>query len=99
MCVCAGVGARACAYALVALLISMQRATELSSAASLAPPHFSTVSHHKRHDLRKEVGRKICILVFDLFGTFLILSRSQRVTVINVKRVYVEYLLFVSDFN
>jgi hypothetical protein len=41
----------------------MQRAA-MSSAASLAPPHFLTLSH-KRHDFpEKVIERKMCALVF-----------------------------------
>jgi hypothetical protein len=43
---------------------SMQRTAILSSAASLAPQYFSTISH-KRHDFRETVtGYKTCILIF-----------------------------------
>ena len=42
----------------------MQRAVILSSAASLAPPYFSTL-FHKRHDFRKNFTEyKMCILIF-----------------------------------
>jgi hypothetical protein len=43
--------------------------TILPSAASLAPPHFSALSH-KRHDFRKKVAEyKMCGLI--LFTTFI----------------------------
>jgi hypothetical protein len=44
----------------------MRRTTILSSAASLAPPYFSTLSH-KRHDIWKKVTeRKTRVLIFSI---------------------------------
>jgi hypothetical protein len=68
VCMCewvgAGARARACACARVALS-SMQRACAiLSSAATLAPPYFSTLAH-KRRDFRKSFAEhKMCVLIF-----------------------------------
>jgi hypothetical protein len=58
---------RACESVRVVLLIqhaTRMRNTVSSFLASLAPPHFSTLSH-KRHDSRKNVTeRKMCISIF-----------------------------------
>jgi hypothetical protein len=54
--------ARACAFNLTNP--EYKRAAILSSAASLAPLHFPTLSH-KWHDSRKKViEHKMCILIF-----------------------------------
>ena len=77
---------RACA--LVALLI--QRATPLrhvvsSTVDSLAPPHFSILSH-KRRNYRKMLLNIKCVFQFSLqrFEIFLILSRIQSDIIVNV---------------
>jgi hypothetical protein len=57
--------------------------------ASLALPYFSTLSH-KRHDFRKKViDNKMSVLIFSLqllSGTLLILRRTERDIIINVRR-------------
>ena len=74
----------------------------LSSVASLAPSHFSTVSH-KRHDFRKNViGHKICVFWFSLqlvSKPFLILKRIHRDVVINAKTCSCKVPLFLLDIN
>ena len=72
-----------------------------SFVASLAPSHFSTLSH-KRHDLQKNVTEyEMCFLIFlqILCKIFLILIRIQRDIVINVRTSHVKYSLFLSNFN
>jgi hypothetical protein len=73
-----------------------------SFVASLAPSHFSTLSH-KRYDLQKKVTEyEMCVLIFFLqilCKIFLILIRIQRDIVINVRTSHVKYPLFLSDFN
>ena len=59
LCVRVCVGARACVRACVHVALLIQHATFMrhifsSSVASLAPLHFSTLSH-KRHDFRENV--------------------------------------------
>ena len=63
VCVCPG--ALACACARVALLI--QHATRMRHiviAASLAPSHFSTLSHKRRDFRRNVMGHKMCTSIF-----------------------------------
>jgi hypothetical protein len=82
VCVCPGVWACACACACVAMLT--QRATRMrhvltSFMASLAPPHFSTLSY-TRLDFREKVTEcKMCVLfsLQLLFETFLTLEVSE----------------------
>ena len=66
----------------------MERAATLSSAASLAPPHFSTL-YHKRQDFRKKklLNRKylFSFSIQILFETFVIIKTVQRDVVVNVK--------------
>ena len=73
-----------------------------SFVAPLASPYFSTLSH-KRHDFRKKKSYwTLNVFWFSqqrLSNTFLILSRIQWDTVINVKRLDVKYALFLSNFN
>jgi hypothetical protein len=60
-----------CARVCVALLIQHATRIAILSAASLAPPHFFTLSH-KRHDFpggKKVTERKMCVLIF--FTTFI----------------------------
>ena len=63
VCVCGCV--REYAFARVALLIQYGRLCAILPAASLSPPHFSTLSH-KRHDFRREkvTERKMRSLIF-----------------------------------
>jgi len=53
----------------------------LSSVASLALPHFPTLSE-KRHDFRKKkvIEHKMCVLIFStiLSETFFILRRNEQ---------------------
>jgi hypothetical protein len=87
--------------ALVVQHAKRMRSVLLSSAASLAPPDFSTLSH-KRHDFRdKVIWHKMCVLSFsaDLSGTFFILRRIQRDIIINICRFYVQYRLLFSNFR
>ena len=65
----------------------MQRAAILPSAASLAPPYFSTLSPRRRDFREKVTEHEMCVLVFctTLFETFLILGTIKRDIVINVK--------------
>ena len=59
-----GVGWRPRAWACAPFLFIMQRACAILSAASLAPPYFSTLSH-KRLDFWKNVtGHKMCVFIF-----------------------------------
>jgi hypothetical protein len=52
------------AFMRVALLIQHATRRQLSSAASLAPPHCSALSH-KRHNCRKkETEHNMCVLIF-----------------------------------
>ena len=68
VCVCFTTGAwmQVCACVRVALA-STQRAAILSSAASLVPPHSSTLSH-KQHGFRKKKSteHKMCVFIFSL---------------------------------
>jgi hypothetical protein len=60
----------------------------LSSVACPAVPYFYTLSH-KRHDFQKIVTEnEMCVLMFSttLSGTFLILRRIERDSIINVHR-------------
>ena len=104
--------ARACAH--VALLI--QAANRMcrivtSFVASLATPHFSTLSH-KRHDFRKKFLSIKCVFwvsLQTLFKTFIIIKRIQRDIVRSVKTpsrklpvILVEFewiLNFLDDFR
>jgi hypothetical protein len=88
VCVCVwnlvGVGARswACAY-----LSSMPRRGAILDVATLAPPHFVTLSH-KQHGFRKNVTEhKMCVFIFSTtsYKTFLILRRIRRDIVVKVK--------------
>jgi hypothetical protein len=82
----------------------MQHAAILSSAASLAPPNFSTLSH-KRHDFRgkKKLLKIKCVFRFSLqllFEMFLILRRIKQDIFINVKKyLYVKYPLLFSEYK
>ena len=60
----------------------------LSSAASLTPPYFSTLSH-KLQDFRKKLLNIKCFLssLQILCKTFFVLRRIQRDIVINVKTI------------
>ena len=93
LCLCVGgkvvsARARACARARVPLLIQNTSVAILSSAASLAQPHFSTLSR-KRQDFRggKIMEHKMCVLI--LHSAFILnISHSkkiQRDIVINIK--------------
>jgi hypothetical protein len=77
-----GARERKCVGARVAI-ISMQRVAILSSAASLAPPHFW--KSHKRQDFqeKKNTEHEIDILIFSV--TSPILRRFRSYTVINVE--------------
>jgi hypothetical protein len=71
-------GALACAYvrarvALVAQYAKYMRRIVLSSAASLAPPHFSTLSH-KQHNFREKVTEH---KMFRFFSTAFIQNISH----------------------
>ena len=95
----AGARARACTCPRVALLIQQaMRRIILSFAASLAPPHISTLSH-KRRDFRKNVTEyKMCILIFStsfIWNIFHHMKNSARCH----KCENVKYSLFLSDFN
>jgi hypothetical protein len=59
----------------------------LSSVACLTLLYFSTLSH-KRHDFRKNViEHKTCLLIVSTFSeTFLNLRRTERGSIINVRR-------------
>ena len=59
-----GARSKACACECVALIIHMPRAEAILSAASLASPYFSALSH-KRHDFRKKfIGYETYNLIF-----------------------------------
>jgi hypothetical protein len=61
-----GVGAQARGRAFMRVDLLFLNATSIRqlSAASLAPPHSSTLSH-KRHGFRKKVTEhKMCVLIF-----------------------------------
>ena len=57
---CAGVYLRACSLN----LRSVQRAAVLSSAASLAPSHFSTLSHKRQDFGKKVIEHKMRVFIF-----------------------------------
>jgi hypothetical protein len=105
VCVWARVRAYARVRACVHVALLVQHSTRMrhiltSFVAPLAPPHFSTLSH-KRHDFRKTLLNIKCVSWLSLeflSKTFLILRRIQRDIVITVKRLYVTYPLFLSDF-
>jgi hypothetical protein len=66
----------------------MQRAAVLSSAASLALPHFSRL-FHKRHEFRKKLLKIKYVVRLSLqllFEIFVILRRIQRDILKNVKK-------------
>ena len=51
---------------------------------------------------KKVTERKMCILIFSnkiLFGTFVILRRSERDIIINVLKYHVKWPSLLSDFN
>ena len=76
----------------------MRRAA-MSSAASLALPHFSTLSH-KRYDFREKVTEhRMCGLTFSTTFTFLILRGILWDIVIILKSLHVKYALLLLDFN
>ena len=70
----------------------------MSSAASLALPYFSTLSH-KRHNLRKKlIDHKMCVLIFStmvgLSEIFVILREIQRDIILNLHSFfYVKYVI------
>ena len=72
------------------------------SAASLAPPLFSTFSH-QRHDFRKKLTEhKMCVLLFLytlLCETFLILKEFSEILSQISKRLHVNHPLFLLDFS
>ena len=89
VCVCVRIQATASASACARVSSLIQHATRrcLPSAASLAPPHFSALSHKRRDFQEHVVGHKMCIFGFckHLFEKFLIIRRIQRDIVITVK--------------
>jgi hypothetical protein len=74
----------------------------LSSVACPVLPYFSKLSH-KGHDIRKK--KSLCIKCVSWFSVklpseiFLILTRIQRGTIINVHRSSCKLPVFLSDFN
>ena len=83
---CGGwVGVGACARVVLILQHAMRRHIVIS-AASLAPPYISKLSH-KRQDLKKVIDHKMCVVIFYtlLLETFIILRTIRRDIVINVK--------------
>jgi hypothetical protein len=80
-CVRVGVGALACLLACTLTNQSCNMDAILSSAATLSPPYFSTLSH-KRHEFReKSYGAYLQLL----FETSVILRTDQRDVIINVE--------------
>ena len=92
----------ACACSRVPVLSSMQRAAVLSSATSLPPLYFSTLSH-KRYDFQKKkllnIKRVFRFSLQLLFETFLILRSIQRDTVVVWKRPHAKYPFFLSNLD
>jgi hypothetical protein len=78
-----------------------KRRIVLSSVASLAVLHLSTLSH-KRHDFQKKKWNLKCVFWFYVqisSETFLILSRIRRDIVVNVRTSSRKSPLFLSVFN
>ena len=96
----------ACACACAGLLI--QHETRMRHIVCvLSPPYFSTLSH-KRHDFRKALLNRKCVLfsVQLLFETFLILRRIRRDIVVSLEKlsckvpiIHVCWILMKLDFS
>jgi hypothetical protein len=81
MSACVGVRAYACAHARMVLLIQREirmRHIVLLFVDSLAPPHFSTLSH-KRLDFRKNaIESKMCFFFYFLYTFYLKIYHSKK---------------------
>ena len=107
VCVCVFPGAWACAFAYARVALLVQHATRirhilLSFVVSLAPPHFSTLSH-KRHDFRKESYLQWNVsfdLLYNVYQkNFSFKEEFSEILSYMWKRLYVKYPFIFSDFN
>ena len=101
VCVCGFADAVACACVpVVTQHAKRMRRIVLSSVASLAPPHFLTLSRIKSDFKKDVIEHKMCVWIFSttFIRKSLILRRIKRDIVINVKTSLCEVLVIRGRF-